>query len=103
MSALRKHVEAVVDSSAGEQRYEEAADAVVAMRAACVLVKQAHLFNSHLRSLGQRFAADAAKGAFWWALAGKAVTLVAAAEVEGSPVSEEEAAAYLEKMAAGGA
>jgi hypothetical protein len=105
VSALRKHVEAVVDASAGgaAEGYGEAADAVVAMRVACVRAKQAHLFNSHLRSLGQRYAADAARGAFWRALAGKAVTLVAEAEVAGSPVGAEEAAAYLEKMMAGAA
>ena len=101
VSAFRKHIEAVVDSSVGEHRLREAADKTAAMRAACVAAGQAHAFNAHLRSLGGKYAGDPVKGAFWKILGERGVGPVGEGEVAGSPVTAAEAAAALEAMRAG--
>ena len=103
VSALRKHIEAALEASAGGDGtgYDAEANAVAAMRAACVAAAQAPEFNSHLKALGKRFQGDPARGAFWGALAQRGLTLISAAEVPPtapSTATAEEAAAYLEEM-----
>lgn len=98
ISAMRKHIESLVDASVGAHHFQEALQKLKAVREQCVQRKVAKTFNEHLRHLWGKYAELPMKRAFLGMVGQEGITLVSRDDVDVvGAVTPEEAALFLEK------